>query len=335
LTTGDRPLPDDVPYAEPAVPYADLAEPVQAAARRPLLPAPARLAIYIAALIATFIVSAIALALVTVPFTGGNIKGLEHSPAFAVASSWAFYLPMAVVTLLFVLFMDRRDMKAFGLAILPRTPKDVLLGLLLGSAPYLALVAIGLPLHWLEIAPGILTDEARQSVARVIAIGLAIFLLNGSVEEMVFRGYLVPNTADCTSRWIAIVSTSVVFALIHLGNPGGTEVSNLFSVWLFGVVMCLAYLGTRSLWLPMVWHATNNFIGLSILVPSTEEGLAVPCLLNTKITAPDWLVGQAWHVGVFDIATQLVVTGIVYLWIYRPGIQARSPNDAAANCYHR
>src|SRR5262249_17060583 len=160
---------------------------------------------------------------------------------------------------------------------LPRTGKDVLLGLVLGAAPYLALVVIGLPLGWIEIAPGILTDEARQNVARVIAIGLAIFLLNGSVEEMIFRGYLVPNLAACTSRWIAIVSTSIVFALIHLGNPGGTEVSNLFSLWLFGVVMCLAYFGTRSLWLPMVWHATNNFIGLSILVPSTEKGLSVPC----------------------------------------------------------
>jgi membrane protease YdiL (CAAX protease family) len=335
LNAGDRPLPDDVPYAEPAVPDADLAEPVEAAERRPLLPAPARLAIYVASVVVTALVGGIAVVIAALPFVGGDIKALEHSLTFTLASMWATYLPIAAVTLLFVAFIDRRNMTEFGLAILPRTGKDVLLGVVLGAVPYLALVAFGLPLGWIEIGPPTLTPEARQSIFRVLAVGLAAFVVNGSVEEMVFRGYLLPNTAVCTSRWIAIISTSILFALMHLANPGGRELGTQFSLWVCGVTMSLAYIGTRSLWLPMAWHVTNNFIGVSILVPSTEEGLNFPCLLNTRVTAPDWLVGQAWHVGAFDIATQLVVTGIVYLWIYRPGIQARSPNDAAANCYHR
>jgi membrane protease YdiL (CAAX protease family) len=330
LAADNGALPDDVPYAEPAVPYADLAEPAVAAERRPLLPAPARLAAYVAAVFATAIISIIALGMAALALAGTEFPSLEHSPTFVVATIWGTYLPVAAVTLLFVFLVDRRDMTAFGLAILPRTWKDVLLGFVLGAAPFLALFALGLPLGWIEIQPGVITDEARQNVFRVVAIGLAAFVVNSFVEEMVFRGYLVPNLAACTSRWIAIISTSVLFALMHIANPGGRELSTQFSLWLFGVVMSLAYIGTRSLWLPMVWHATNNFLQLSIATPSTEGGIQLPCLLNAKITAPDWLVGQAWHVGVFDIAVQLLLAGIVYVWIYRPGIRARSPNNAIA-----
>lgn len=75
------------------------------------------------------------------------------------------------------------------------------------------------------------------------------------VEELIFRGMLLERWAAKWRLGVAIIVQAIFFAILHV-DPVGAGV--------FGVVMAVMYLRTRSLWAPIVMHAINN--GVVVLV---------------------------------------------------------------------
>ena len=81
------------------------------------------------------------------------------------------------------------------------------------------------------------------------------------VEEALFRGFLMHRWALRWGARTGILLSSAIFAIGHV---------ELLGHFAFGVVMCLLYARTRSLLVPILTHALNNFIaslgGLSAFV---------------------------------------------------------------------
>lgn len=87
--------------------------------------------------------------------------------------------------------------------------------------------------------------------------------LQTSFEEYMFRGYLMQGIgALAKNRWVPLVTTSVVFGLMHLGNP---EIGKI------GYIAIIAYLGSgfflgiitlmdEGLELALGFHAANNMV---------------------------------------------------------------------------
>jgi len=78
---------------------------------------------------------------------------------------------------------------------------------------------------------------------------LQIIAYGPIVEELVFRSLLLHRWAQKWGVRAALVSTSLAFALIH-PNPIG--------FFIFGLLMAVLYLCTRSLWIPIACHGTYN-----------------------------------------------------------------------------
>lgn len=78
---------------------------------------------------------------------------------------------------------------------------------------------------------------------------VAIVLLGPFVEELTFRGLLLPSWAERWGPTRALVVSSLCFAALHL-DPLGT--------FAFSVVVSLVFLKTGSLWLPVIIHSVNN-----------------------------------------------------------------------------
>jgi membrane protease YdiL (CAAX protease family) len=80
----------------------------------------------------------------------------------------------------------------------------------------------------------------------VIAVGAAVN------EELFCRGYLGRGLVGRYGILTGVLMTSIVFGGIHLNLPQG--------IWacILGVFLHLAYLATRSLWLPILLHFLNN-----------------------------------------------------------------------------
>jgi membrane protease YdiL (CAAX protease family) len=104
----------------------------------------------------------------------------------------------------------------------------------------------------------------------LVIIGTLLIPIQTTVEELVFRGYLMQGFANLSkNRWFPLIMTSSIFGLMHLGNP---EVSKL------GYVIMVYYIGTgfllgiitlmdEGMELTLGFHAANNLIG-ALLVTS-------------------------------------------------------------------
>jgi uncharacterized protein len=85
-------------------------------------------------------------------------------------------------------------------------------------------------------------------------------------EEFIFRGVLLHRWAVKWGIRPAIVLTSGLFGVLH---------SNLVGLFMFGVVMSLLYLSTRSLVVPIVAHALNNAIASGVDQLATQPATQV------------------------------------------------------------
>ncbi|MGB7311469.1 MAG: type II CAAX endopeptidase family protein, partial [Nodosilinea sp.] len=122
------------------------------------------------------------------------------------------------------------------------------------------------------VAPGLVETTLSQSLLlspdQATAPGLYNALMLFSVlvvapitEEFIFRGVLLHRWSVKWGVRPAIVLTSVLFGVLH---------SNLIGLFVFGVVMSLLYLSTRSLLVPMVAHAINNAIASGVDFLATQ-----------------------------------------------------------------
>ncbi|HEY9148455.1 MAG TPA: CPBP family intramembrane glutamic endopeptidase [Gammaproteobacteria bacterium] len=93
---------------------------------------------------------------------------------------------------------------------------------------------------------------------------LSLVVIAPITEELLFRGFLLHRWAARWGMSAAIIASSLLFGIMHPDPLGAT---------LFGVGMCLLYLHTRSLWVPIIAHAINNFtVWLWDLFNTLNEG---------------------------------------------------------------
>lgn len=94
----------------------------------------------------------------------------------------------------------------------------------------------------------------------VFVVSLMLFVAAFD-EEIIFRGYILNNMMDSTdNRWIALAGSSVLFALMHAGNPAVfsnfVPMAELFAA---GFILGISYTFTKNLWLPTFFHFGWNF----------------------------------------------------------------------------
>jgi membrane protease YdiL (CAAX protease family) len=105
-----------------------------------------------------------------------------------------------------------------------------------------------------------------STVQRALLV-LVILLMGSLAEELMFRGYPFQRLVEAIGPGGAILVFSVLFALMHLLNPGANPLGMLNTV-VIGIGLSIAYLRTRSLWLPWGFHfAWNASMGLFFGLP--------------------------------------------------------------------
>ena len=96
---------------------------------------------------------------------------------------------------------------------------------------------------------------------------LGTSLLVGFIEEIPYRGFMLQKFAERVGFWSAGLITSALFVAIHL--PGWLalhmfSVGNVATIFVFSVVMSLAFKYSKSLWVPILTHSANDFLSFVI-----------------------------------------------------------------------
>jgi CAAX protease family protein len=89
----------------------------------------------------------------------------------------------------------------------------------------------------------------------------------GFIEEIPYRGFMLQKFGERMNFWLANLITSLLFVGIHL--PGWIALHMLnagaaVSIFLFGVVMGIAFRYSKSLWAPILTHSANDCLSFVI-----------------------------------------------------------------------
>lgn len=99
-------------------------------------------------------------------------------------------------------------------------------------------------------------------------IGIILIPLQTSFEEYLFRGYMMQGIGIIAkNRWVPLVITSVLFGLMHLGNPEVGKLGYGIMIYYIGTGFFLGILTLmdKGLELALGFHAANNLIGALLL----------------------------------------------------------------------
>jgi membrane protease YdiL (CAAX protease family) len=102
------------------------------------------------------------------------------------------------------------------------------------------------------LAEAFAEDEPSVRGPAWAAVVLAVHavLVGPAAEEVVFRGVLLPLWSQRWGVRGAVIATSVVFATLHPLEP--------ISAFVFGITMCVLYMRSETLLLPIATHAVHN-----------------------------------------------------------------------------
>lgn len=164
--------------------------------------------------------------------------------------------------------------------------------------------------HPLRSTAGQLPTFLRQ-----IVFGLIVAFLGPVMEELIFRGIILQRLA---MRWginKAIVGSSIFFGILH-GDDGG------IGAFVFGVILSVLYIKTRTLLIPIIVHMLNNIIAYGFLWFS---------LIYQQADTIEQLRTDIWS-GIGFIVVSLPVV-CYYLWKNWPGAGAELPLAARKAAY--
>jgi len=242
-----------------------------------------------------------------------------------------FYRPLLML-LLVVAFsgmlkvLDRVEgnpLPAMGL-VKTRFLPDVLLGMGLGAGMVaLSVLPIALAYHL-----GFHAVISRHSLKLVCAV-LMILATGAMAEEVAFRGYPFQRLIDAVGAALAIGLSSALFGFVHLRNPHASAFS-LINTVAIGIVLAIAYLRTRALWVPWGLHFAWN-LTLGVLFGLPVSGISqFAVVIRGTASGPVWLTGGTYGIEGGAAGTLGIVAGLGLVGF---GLRSRSrvaPSESEA-----
>jgi membrane protease YdiL (CAAX protease family) len=139
---------------------------------------------------------------------------------------------------------------------------------------------------------------------------LLFFLIAALVEEIIFRGYMIPLiTKDFHFIWAAIIS-SLLFAFVHVDNDFFTWIGFL-NIFLAGYLLAIVFIKTKELYTPLGLHWIWNFFQGNILGFGVS-GHEVDSLFSIEMDGPLWVTGGEF--GLEGSVITVVLLLIASVW---------------------
>ena len=194
------------------------------------------------------------------------------------------FVPAFAAMWLTVRFVDHRPFSAFGIGFIPMWRRHLLFGL--GLAAGMLAVLFGgcfllgfVRIHW----------TAGQVPVTTLLATFSLLLVAALNEEMLFRGLPLQLLIDAVGEWPAIIGLSALFGAIHWQNENSSYLG-IFNTVVAGVLLSLAYVRTRSLWLPYAIHVGWN-VGLGFVLGFRLSGYDIASLWTTGIAGSENILG--------------------------------------------
>ncbi len=188
--------------------------------------------------------------------------------------------------------------------------KDYLSGFALGLLMNSVIIGIMAIFGAIEFA------EESANITGFDAIGIIFlfllgFIIQGGSEEILSRGWMLQVIGAKYKPWLGVLISTIVFAVLHLGNSG-INIPSVLNLLLVGLLLALFVFNTGKLWFACAWHSAwnwnmGNIYGLSVSGTGDKVTLID---LNTK--GNELISGGGFGPEGSLITTVVLAIGVVY-----------------------
>jgi membrane protease YdiL (CAAX protease family) len=209
-------------------------------------------------------------------------------------------------------FLDQRSFASLGLKINRKALLDLAVGLIIPFFMMALIFIIEWGAGWLTLEGFAWERDAFPRLAGELTLVILFYIFTGWNEELLSRGYHLQNLESGLNTFWAVLLSSAVFGVMHLGNPNATWISAV-GILLAGIFLAYGYLRTRQLWLPIGLHIGLNFFeGTFFGFPVSGFGLYQISLIT--IDGPELWTGGAFgpEAGLVLIPALLLGTALIY-----------------------
>ena len=212
-----------------------------------------------------------------------------------------------------VRFLEGLPWRSLGLILHAGWFRDLLIGSVMGF------VALALAVGIATLGSGIklsLNNAPALSLMRSMLGSATLLMVAALAEEAVFRGYPLQTFARAQLVSLGLAVTSIAFALAHLGNPNVIPGGTIINTVLAGVWLAVAYMRTRSLWLPLGLHWSWNWaLGWFFGIPISGANLVSNPLFKAADQGPEWFTGGSYGIEGGLAGTIALVMATVFVWL--------------------
>ncbi len=229
----------------------------------------------------------------------------ENDVALLGINAWALLVPAAVALLFMIRFVDHVPLITFGVGFHERWARDLGYGLSVAVLMLVFYDTFSVLLGEVRIEAAIHNAEFWTPWILTILI-LAVSAAN---EELLFRGYPFQVLMVAIGPWPAMILMSGLFGLGHALNPSATSLGTL-NTFLAGILLCLAYVRTRSLWFPYGIHIGWN-LAIGPIFGFSVSGITMESYWISASRGPEWLMGGAYGPEGGVLGTGVMLTAIL------------------------
>jgi uncharacterized protein len=202
---------------------------------------------------------------------------------------------VALVSWFCLHFLEGLSFAALGYAPHRGWWRDLLFGFALsaGMVLFVVLLQSSAGGTQVQLNPQWEAGSAWRALLSSLSLTSLLLLVAAAFEEIVFRGYVFQTLLRGVPAVVPLLLLSLLFGLAHWSNPSRTLFSTVNTV-LAGLWLAVAYLKTRSLWLPTGLHfGWNWMMGLFFGLPVSGLQLR-DSIFVTSSGSPLWLTGGSY-----------------------------------------
>jgi len=188
---------------------------------------------------------------------------------------------------------------------------------------YLGGAAVGIASISVAALIGILTGGYSFSLAKPQAWWLILFffgfIVQGMSEEVLCRGYLMVSMSRKTPVIVCVILTSVIFALMHIFNPGFGLIP-FINLVLSGLSFAIYVLKRGNIWGACAMHTFWNFyqgpiFGISVSGTGATENAVLSAITNPLSSMNIWTGGDFGIEGSLCVTIAEVLTLVFVLFL--------------------
>ena len=230
---------------------------------------------------------------------------------YNIISVLCSYIFSAGILLFFVKYLEKTTYEYFGFS-----KENNLVAIKAGFG--LAIFSVVGVVAILLISNNISLTLSNDFKISTIIILIILVLIQGFLEEIVFRGYLMTRLAAKKGKWVAIILSSLFYLVFRMSNPTTSKL-DLINIFLISIVMSLLYWYFDNILVIAIFHAFWNCIS-GVILGFNLSGIKLSDSIFTveAISDKQILIGGSYGIEGSIIATVFfaILGLLVYMGLY-------------------